>query len=299
MRQSAGGTPDQPPAYYGSQFGLQVDMLQEESFKKILGAALQAILRREAISLHSMRPLLQELPRYTVGSSQTGAAFTCQLSVSSHFKRTLKPLCTPPYRSFYALPIHEGGLERFHIVAPDMKMELDRGQWYEHGALREWHERRRRKIWSSTPEVQQHIDEYETTNQQIRPSYLPPLTDLNGATGSCFLSDGQHTIDPDPSSIMGSHENTTGQKRKYSDQRQDDPQNPTHCSSNKRQRLVDPETPNLAQDSPHCSLSGKILPDPGEMTTDIGSRVGTNLEFDWAETSPGYQQTNPYDRIWE
>lgn len=65
-----------------------------------------------------------------------------------------------------------------NLVPPDRKKELRAGQWYEHGALREWHERRRRKIWNSRFGVQRgQIADFERQSRSARPSYLPSLTD--------------------------------------------------------------------------------------------------------------------------
>lgn len=264
----------------------------------MLGAALRSVLCREATEPYSMKSLLEELQASITGESRHREPLfpSYGSDKDSHLAQMLKIsklLRTPPYHSFHLLPIYEGfGEGEVRIVPPDTKTELGPGQWYEHGALREWHNRRRRKMWSTTPEIQQHIDEYETTNRHIRPSYLPPLADLDDASTSCSTSIEQHdTIMSEPDLVTDQHEDKTGQKRKYTHFIQDNPQELAYLSSNKK--------PHLTQDMPHCSPSGRVLPDPDEIYTDINNRVVATSGFDWGIPPPSYQQTNRYNRIWE
>lgn len=168
---------------------LEVRQLGGTAFNVIELSALEVLKHPGKVQLKSLEHLvgkLKDLRRHQDAAEYPESEHPIMsYSDNRQVWHLVRSLNVAPYRSFYMFEQHS--FEGFNVVPPDTNKEIHNGQWYEHGALREWHERRRRKMChpvSSFEDVPCPIDEYERENRAIRPSYLPQLEEEDITSGS-------------------------------------------------------------------------------------------------------------------
>jgi len=94
--------------------------------------------------------------------------------------RTLLPCCTS-----LAMTDIEFDWKEMNLVPPDMFSEVKGRDWYEHGVLREWHERRRRGMIDDI-----YCHEWEERNNLV-PSYESD-GETHGTTSAGFEHEDQY-----------------------------------------------------------------------------------------------------------
>lgn len=144
--------------------------LRQTRFKTIEPTAFEVLVNRKTIRLRSMARLVDKLEQWRPHSTTCKSHGRIMVWSKTENITLARSLNVAPYHSFYMFYD-----DNVRLVPPDSKRELEYGQWYEHGALRDWHERRRTERWKPSYDSTFHLHKYEEHNLAIRPSYLPPL----------------------------------------------------------------------------------------------------------------------------
>lgn len=164
--------------------------LRQPFRKSIEQAAYQVLVHPENMRLRSLQRLINELELYSAHSILDDGHLYSKPRKLGLFRRAAnsRRLNVVPYHSFFMFRY-----ENIKLVPLDPRKELHGGQWYEHGALREWHERRRRMMWHPLEGFFHIIYDYEEQNQAVKPSYRPqPMTKAKRCE-PVFLNECQHS----------------------------------------------------------------------------------------------------------
>lgn len=163
---------------------LYPDRLRQPFRESIEQAALQVLVYLGPMRLRSLRRLIHELELYRAQSIMDRGQSDSTSKQPILFRRAAnaRRLNVVPYHSFFMFRN-----ENIRLVPVDPIKELHDGQWYEHGALREWHERRRKMMWHPLEGHSHIIYDYEEQNQAVKPSYrLQPTAEAKSCEAVSF-----------------------------------------------------------------------------------------------------------------